>query len=723
MKRIISIILTLTLSICIPISATETNNTSTYSVAEKKLLKYLQSNDEKLLVSRNGYRYMKFIEDFNSNALSLYLLGMTDKLIETGAKPDKEKYVEVLVNIIATYDLDNATDIAKQRKNDHLKSSKDYVVDFAEIGKNTVSVMVGNNPSASKMEKEISTAIDYIGELINDIDYRIEALSNLETVIQDYSKHDAFLKIIEDNTDGDLKKAAKTLRNSMTESMKIRLETYQNITVNTLENFGESLFTDISLDVLKERPEYKKDKDFKAFVDLGADFKEKIGLLDASWELGKKIGTLVGDITVGAEDLINRVLEMMALYDISIVLQEKVLEIGKDFLSNYEATTENSHIDTYITFSQYLVGCRIRGEYCLYSLVANDSGLLSWFNKATVEEVKKWYDKKAEQIVLIQDELLRILSAKDLGNIYNLYKEMVEQNIQQYGDATLKLNENEFRLSGVSYMDFMDFNNDGIEELLIYYQDGVIDSFIPKYKFKIYQYNLLTKVVEQIMEDEGCVITNGGYCLASVANVDSKDYLLTKNELNYFLYGEYEGKYIKTEIPTIKDMFEENAEILEENYLLYPFYAGDSASNKSLQETVAKINEAREKLSMSSLSFKLEKPFELAGTWYNEGYDETNNWAGSYKTIFHADGTVEQIGYRNKDIGTYKISENGTSVTAMYNQIYIDSPRTGGYELEESYSYTVTYSIDRNKDCLTAKYSQEFKERGISNAEDGVLRK
>lgn len=113
---------------------------------------------------------------------------------------------------------------------------------------------------------------------------------------------------------------------------------------------------------------------------------------------------------------------------------------------------------------------------------------------------------------------------------------------------------------------------------------------------------------------------------------------------------------------------------------------------------------------------------DIVGTWINEYYDIENNWASSYQTSFEADGTVCQTGYRNKDIGTYEISEDGTYITANFTENYLDSPGEG-WQLIEDYKYIVTYEIDEEEKCLHAKYSQEFKDLRYSNADDGRLEK
>lgn len=419
MKRIISILLIaiLMLSLSVPAFAKESSDLLAGSSSGKKLFQYMQGDNGNLLILRRNYGYMTFIEDFKSDTLSLYLLEMTDKLIDTGATPDKEKYMETLVNIIATYDLERADEVAKQKNMDNLKTLQDYAMDCGEMGKNAVSVMVGNNPAASELETTLSTAIDSLGLLIDNTDNWISALSNLETIIQNYSEHNEFLKLIEEKSEGELKVAAQTLRKGMEKALEIKLDTYQDVSDKNYKNYEEFFFSDVFFNAVKKMPEYEEDESLKYLVDTGDDIVSKASTLGSAWDLGEMIGTLVGDVVVGGENLVNRVLEMMAIYNISEILQGEIIEAGTEFLNNMGKENEENLAHTYVAFSNYLVGCRIRGEYCLYSIVAKDAGLLSWFNKNSAKESKEWYDNKTEKIIKIQNNLLEVISTKSVEEL------------------------------------------------------------------------------------------------------------------------------------------------------------------------------------------------------------------------------------------------------------------------------------------------------------------
>lgn len=517
MKRIISVLLImiLTLSMSLPAFANELSNIPARSASGKKLFQYMQGDDGKLLVLRKNYGYMTFIGDFKSDAMSLYLLEMTNKLINTGATPDKEKYMETLVNIIATYDLDRADDVAKQSNMDNVKALKDYAMDCIEMGKNAVSVMVGSNPAASELETTFSTAVDSLGVLIDNTDNWISALSNLETIVTDYSEHDEFLKLIEEESEGELKAAAQTMRKGMKEALEIKFETYQDVSNKNYKNYEEVFFSDVFFDLVKQMPEYEEDEALKYFIDAGDEVVSKVGTLGSAWDLGKMIGTLVGDAVVGGENLINRVLEMMAIYDISEILQGKIIETGTEFLNNLGKDNEEGLVETYIALSNYLIGCRIRGEYCLYSVVAEDAGLLSWFNKNSAKEARLWYDDKTKKVLAIQNNLLQV------------YEEDIE--ISSYFDQYEQLAE-KLGMTPTDYWQFPDSNSYVIDQFHLEWKDNLFSmknegtSYIKLYGSSIGD---SATELESSLQENGWInyYSNASEC-SYIAIINDKEYII-----------------------------------------------------------------------------------------------------------------------------------------------------------------------------------------------------
>ena len=109
------------------------------------------------------------------------------------------------------------------------------------------------------------------------------------------------------------------------------------------------------------------------------------------WELEKDIGKLVENMVIGSEDLITRVQEMMALYDISVIHQDELEDIRLEFVQKVGTSEEEKLVKQYGALSLYLLSCRIRGEYCCYSIVAEDGGLVSELNFLGGLKAEKWY--------------------------------------------------------------------------------------------------------------------------------------------------------------------------------------------------------------------------------------------------------------------------------------------------------------------------------------------
>lgn len=224
--------------------------------------------------------------------------------------------------------------------------------------------------------------------------------------------------------------------------------------------------------------EYETDNEVKLVADLGDKIVSNIGTLTSSWDLGCLIGKMIGNVAVGGEDIINRVTEMMALYDISEILEDKVLELGNEFLEVYGTKDEEKVVGDYVLYSQYLIGCRIRGEYCVYSIAVKDAGLRSYFSKETSETAEMWYQNKTRNILMIQDNLLN-LSGKFVNN-EDIFENILANLLSTYGyfDAeqigTMNNIDNKwFEPNGILSKTILDFDRDYELEMLVCYTESV----------------------------------------------------------------------------------------------------------------------------------------------------------------------------------------------------------------------------------------------------------
>ncbi len=376
------------------------------SDVQENFIRYMNTDYPKLLLTNNNYAYMQLVEEIRKNPLDLYLLGMIDKLIETGAEPDKDKYTEVLINLMMTYEQLEAGKLSEQNKLDKLKTLGDYGNDVLEIGVNSISVISGLSESASAMEECVSKAIGYLDVLKENTENYLTALSGLEVIMRDYSLYTDLLFLIEDQADGELRMAARQLKNNMERALEIKLETYSEIGNKNFQNYGQFFFNEILFDALKMSELYEIDARFAGFTDMVGDFVSKVDTLNNSWEIGLLVGMLVGNAAVGGENLINRILEEMAVYDISVIIQRKLLDLSMDTIQkagNQKLTGQE--LDSYMAYSKYLMGCRVRGEYCLYRILAKDAGLLTMLRKKSAKEAEEYYEKRLEVIEAINEGL------------------------------------------------------------------------------------------------------------------------------------------------------------------------------------------------------------------------------------------------------------------------------------------------------------------------------
>lgn len=422
MKKIISVVLLCALvfnSVSITVWAEEYDSTSEaqrneseedseYSDFVKYMYKFTTGSSYKYLVISSNFSYMKFVSEFQSNVAELYLIEMVDRLAKTGAAPDVNAYIEALANIITIYDRENASSVAEQKKMDNLKDWRSYTGDVISIATDAVSVYTGLYPSDSEIADGLETAIDVLTIEYDNINNWIDTLTNLETVLQDYSNYDSFLKIIEDNADGDLKEAASSMRNSMRKMLLVKLGAYAETEKENLENYTEFFYDKYFFNLARKSSYYTSDEAFKFGIDAGEKiFEDEMILLDA-WDLGVNIGKLAGNILVGGENLIKRVIEMEALYDISLILQENILTENNQFVIDYnQQKLQADDAQNLEEMIRFLLAARQRGEYCIWNVVVKDGGMLSYFNYKSKGQANQWYQSQVNILSDLKDSIPR----------------------------------------------------------------------------------------------------------------------------------------------------------------------------------------------------------------------------------------------------------------------------------------------------------------------------
>ena len=405
---------------------------------------YIQKSEWKYLLTSKNYQYKQLADTIRSSVADQYLLSIIDFYINTGAEPDKRKYEEVLMNIIMTSEYNTSEKISEQYKMDKMKSGKEYLMDAKDAVNSALKIYSGMHGNGDEWEEALVTAIDSLSTFTDNADNWLSALCDLETVLYNYGKLDELLNYIYENSSGELKKAAQELNSGMKSLMCIKLEMYNDVSNKNFQNYTELLFTDSLFKAVKLSDEYASDDSLKFFVDKADDLFNKLDVMKSSWDLGTIIGKTIGNVAVGGENIIRRVHEIEALSDIEDVLSNKILEEQNVLLGNQ--TIEN--LQNYVYDCNILTGTHIRGEYCVYSIIAKDAGWLSLLNFSKAEDAKQWYDLKTERILKISSNLENLLNdfkSEEMKDYEWQLKPTIEADniiVPDYNDELLKKEEN-----------------------------------------------------------------------------------------------------------------------------------------------------------------------------------------------------------------------------------------------------------------------------------------
>ena len=452
---------------------------------------FFENGYDTMLLDHNTTGHMTFVEDMRGKVVGTLAMEVLAKIYGEEPEPNEAKYMEVLINIMMTYEMENAADISEQCKMDTLKATEDYAMDAVKVGTGLLFAFTKTDTAAEPLMDWIETAVGCLETVAGNTENWIDGIGDLNALLQNYSKHDAFLYQIESLATGELQSAASKLRTSMTSAMKVKLETYSDISEDNFPNYSEFFFKDVFFEALKLTEEYAADEGFHFFVDLGSDVMDVIGVVDVI-ELGVEIGKFVGNVAVNGEDIINRVLEMKVLYDISIVLENWLKEVKTRVSAPYSDETDNLAIN-YVRSANYLISCRIRGEYCMYSLLAKNSGLYSHFGEETAKQAENVYNRLTLHLAEIKEQLDGVLNvlvvnmgserpyeAVNANSKWNVYG----RNGQLYDNYTLRIYDKQNLLNFVhaGSMDDPDptvteYVADSTEPLVITLEEGYAYTF------------------------------------------------------------------------------------------------------------------------------------------------------------------------------------------------------------------------------------------------------
>lgn len=345
--------------------------------------------------------YAEILRTDSTASLMMNLLGVIYGGLSYNDKvePDKEQYMLALVNILRTYESENAASMTQQNQMDNTKELKDYLFDVVDIEMGLFNV----SGAWDKMKEEARIAISGITQTLEDIDDWSRGLAVLETTLQNYERFDLFLQLVQTNSDGALKEAATELRVGLSEMMRIRLGTYGELLTGSAEK-GALVFKDAIFDTewmaqLKAIDVANISKGYKWLVNIDILFLDTLPWVN----LGVDIGKLLGNLAMGAEDVLSYIVEIKAVHDISIILENEMERVKNTIQSNSSQITETD-IQNYMAYGNYLISCRIRGQYCMTAIYLQPS-LRSLLSGDAAENAESLYNRLTNNLLNIKEKL------------------------------------------------------------------------------------------------------------------------------------------------------------------------------------------------------------------------------------------------------------------------------------------------------------------------------
>lgn len=405
MKKIISVLLIFVLCFCnLPLSAFAQNTQTQYTDDEKEFiyLKYTTNEHmfDALFNDDTAVGYWSAVNNSEENDVLSWSIDAASKII--GEYPDKQKYAEILANLIMMQSGDLAKQIATQSKFDDLKDSMDYAMDIVDIAASFVG--------GARLLETISPIIDAANKGKEVIIDNVEQAKYYQTTIQDYSQSKLFLEAVNKYAKNEeLRNVADSLLQANDTLLEKRLGYLSDTTVSLAEYDAEFFVENLSFDLLKTADIYKSDETVKWFVDYGSNLADSILSIWSAGQFAFHMTMLAGNIGFGTANTFNRYQEMKVLADIASAIVQMNHNVPTP--SSYDSTDALNTIQTKCNYYKMLITTHARGEYLAYQLLINDAGLLSDFKalfdafKETDETAQSWYNGQIDIMLKYYDIL------------------------------------------------------------------------------------------------------------------------------------------------------------------------------------------------------------------------------------------------------------------------------------------------------------------------------
>ncbi len=542
MKRLISLVLLLTMLLGIfavaPASATETSEEEA-----RRWSKYCEVSGTVWDIQSKDERWCHAMAAEEIGYGGWYAFAA----LLAGEDLNKERYMEILVNMMALTEYNSQDMIDRQLEADTTKTFGDYAMDAANLVVEGISLY---SAFGGKMSDAMSAACNVVGLGWSGAETVIDSIEEFEyfsKTLSSYENHKLFLTaIIYNTTDVTLKSAASTLLELLNNTFYTKIE----VVAGQATVAGDFVMKDIFYDEVVM--DYMLSDD--ALVKLSSEgasaakmFKTAYSFINGL-EFAKDAGVFISDVMFGFSDDMNRYTEIIALSQV----RKALIAHGNGLRGNIKSEKDYELIGDFCTIAKDLIYVNYRGEYCVSELIRDANGLKGLFKgnrgDAQADEIINSAKIITEGCALaIEDvyseERSKVdggLQAKDPERDRNIYSEYIKNELMS--------NEDKFFFADSELMTkfiFEDLDKDNVYELLV----EIYDNRFPGVKGFINKTYLLDIVDGNVTILDECMYPGGTmyWFYMDLYRVNDR-IILKKDEIASGGYGDIRGTTFCSEL-------------------------------------------------------------------------------------------------------------------------------------------------------------------------------
>ena len=346
------------------------------------------------------FAFRGFVQKLNDVGWFMEMLLSFTKWV-TDESPDVERYIEILVNfmMLMQYDLDEVHNHMAEA--DALKGFWDYFFDVAGIGMSIANI------NSEKLER-IKNTVRVVGLAYRTAEVIRECISSyrlLSKMLLDFETQFYFLTAIIQHADNNnLVEAARALRNNIERTMEYKM----NFFIENSYRIAEYLFQDVLIDIIImdmiNNPEHLKQLGLNDTEIFGMGMLAKgytaLGKVIAGYNIVRYGGVFIADMVAGISNIMNRVVEAQAMYQINRAL----IVSTENLRRNVSSVNDKDTIERIVSNMRSIMIVNARGEYIVYQMAMYDGQLLSLL-MIDRDNMREWYTQVQDIFTLLTNPL------------------------------------------------------------------------------------------------------------------------------------------------------------------------------------------------------------------------------------------------------------------------------------------------------------------------------